>query len=82
MLDFNTLTNAVSETLSEAVSDSTTVIAEASGTVNDISFTTENIGKALLCSAAGMVGIFIVIGIIILSVSILNKAGAEKKKKD
>ncbi len=73
MFDFNTLTNTVTET--------TTAIAEA-GSVNDISFTTENIGKALLCSAAGMVGIFVVIGIIVLSVSLLNKAGAEKKKKD
>ncbi len=77
MFDFNTLTNTVAETVAET----TTAIAEA-GSVNDISFTTENIGKALLCSAAGMVGIFIVIGIIILSVSLLNKAGAEKKKKD
>lgn len=77
MFDFNTLTNTVTETVAET----TTAIAEA-GSVNDISFTTENISKALLCSAAGMVGIFIVIGIIILSVSILNKAGAEKKKKD
>lgn len=73
MFDFNTLTNTVTET--------TTAIAEA-GSVNDISFTTENIGKALLCSAAGMVGIFVVIGIIVLSVSLLNKLGAEKKKKD
>lgn len=75
MFDFNTLTNTVTETVTET----TAAITEA-GSVNDISFTTENIGKALLCSAAGMVGIFIVIGIIILSVSILNKAGAEKKK--
>ena len=36
--------------------------------------------EALLCSVAGMVGIFIVVGIIILSVSILNKAGNGKKK--
>lgn len=46
----------------------------------DIAFTTENIRESLLCAGAGMVGIFIVIGIIILSVSILNKAGADKKK--
>lgn len=43
-------------------------------------FTTENIGEALLCSGAGMVGIFIVVGIIILSVSVLNKVGSGKKK--
>ena len=45
-----------------------------------LEFTTENIGEALLCSIAGMVGIFIVIGIIILSVSLLNKSGSKKGK--
>ena len=50
--------------------------------LSGIQFTTENIKEALLCSAAGMVGIFIVVGIIILSVSILNKAGTGKKKDD
>lgn len=49
------------------------------GTVDGLSFTTENIGEALLCSGAGMVGIFIVVGIIIGSVSILNKVGSSKK---
>lgn len=44
-----------------------------------LSFTTENIGEALLCSGAGMVGIFIVVGIIIVSVSGLNKVGSGKK---
>lgn len=42
-------------------------------------FTTENIGEALLCAGAGMVGIFIVVGIIILCVSVLNKIGSGKK---
>lgn len=50
------------------------------GALSGIQFTTENIKEALLCSAAGMVGIFIVVGIIILSVSILNKVGTGKKK--
>ena len=45
-----------------------------------LEFTTENIGEALLCSIAGMVGIFIVIGIVILSVSLLNKSGSKKGK--
>ena len=53
-------------------------VAEA-GTVEGLSFTTENIGEALLCSGAGMVGIFVVVGIIIGSVSILNKVGSSKK---
>ena len=52
--------------------------AEA-GTVEGLHFTTENLGEALLCSGAGMVGIFIVVGIIIGSVSVLNKVGSSKK---
>ena len=46
--------------------------------IGGLKFSTEYIGEALLCSVAGMVGIFIVIGIIIFSVSILNKAGNKK----
>ncbi len=53
--------------------------AAQAGAVEGLSFTTENIGEALLCSGAGMVGIFIVVGIIIGSVSILNKVGSSKK---
>lgn len=49
------------------------------GTVEGLSFTTENLSEALLCSGAGMVGIFVVVGIIIGSVSILNKVGSSKK---
>lgn len=47
-----------------------------------LEFSTEYIGEALLCSVAGMVGIFIVIGIIILSVSLLNKSSNKKDKKE
>ena len=52
--------------------------------IKGLSFTTENLSEALLCSLAGMVGIFIVVGIIILSVNILNKASSRpaKKKED
>lgn len=45
-----------------------------------LEFTTKNIGEALLCSIAGMVGIFIVIGIIIFSVTLLNKSSNKKEK--
>ena len=47
-----------------------------------LNFSTEYIGDALLCSLAGMVGIFIVVGVIILSVNILNKAGSRPKTKE
>ena len=52
--------------------------AAQAGTVEGLSFTTENFGEALLCSGAGMIGIFIVVGIIIGSVTILNKTGSKK----
>ena len=35
--------------------------------------------NALLSSGAGMIGIFIVVGIIIGSISLLNKVGSTKK---
>ena len=35
--------------------------------------------NAIKYTGLGMVGIFVVVGIIILSVSLLNKAGADKK---
>lgn len=71
---FNTLAKTVETTVAEvAASEVATQAAE-------IGFTTANIKEALLCSVAGMVGIFIVVGIIILSVSLLNKVGAKKKK--
>ena len=49
---------------------------------SNFTFNVENIKEALLCSVAGMVGIFIIVGIIIFSVSILNKAGSGKKNGD
>lgn len=45
-------------------------------------FSTEYIGEALLCSLAGMVGIFVVVGVIILSVNLLNKLGSRTKTKE
>ncbi len=50
-----------------------------SDTVNKgLQFTTEHLGDALVKSVAGMIGIFIVIGIIIFAVTILSKAGNKK----
>lgn len=57
-------------------------VAVEAGTVEGLAFTTENLSEALLCSGAGMVGIFIVVGIIISSVSVLNKIGVRPVKKD
>ena len=48
------------------------------GTVEGLRFTTENISEALICSLAGMAGIFIVVGIIVLSTTLLNKFSAKK----
>ncbi len=58
--------------------DGPTEIIVADTAQKGLGFTTEYIGEALLCSLAGMVGIFIVIGIIILSVVLLNKLGNKK----
>ncbi len=70
---FNTLSKAVETTVAEAATSE--VVTEAA----KLGFGTDNLQEALLCSVAGMVGIFIVVGIIILSVSLLNKIGAKKK---
>ncbi len=58
------------------------VPTEAAGEVAKLGFSTEYISEALLCSLAGMVGIFVVVGIIILSVTILNKLGSRPKTKE
>lgn len=59
-----------------------TLAAVAPEAAKGLSFTTENLGEALLCSLAGMVGIFVVVGVIILSVGILNKAGSRPSNKN
>lgn len=75
---FNTLAKTVETTMAEIATSE--VASEAVTQAAKIGFNTDNIQEALLCSVAGMVGIFIVVGIIILSVSVLNKAGSGKKK--
>ena len=47
-------------------------------------FTAPDFMESLRCSVAGMAGIFIVVGVIILSIVILNKAGsmADNKKSE
>ena len=46
--------------------------------LSGIQFTTENLSEALICSLAGMAGIFIVVGIIVLSTTLLNKFSSKK----
>ncbi len=58
----------------EAVSTSSNEVTEQAASVAD------NVKEALMMSGAGMIGIFIVIGVIIISVSILNKVGNKKEK--
>lgn len=72
---FNTLAKTIETTVETTVAEMST--SEVS---TEIGFSLDNIQEALLCSVAGMVGIFIVVGIIILSVSLLNKSGSKKKK--
>ncbi len=54
--------------------------AAEAGTVEGLKFTTENLSESLICSIAGMAGIFIVVGIIVLSTVVLNKVTAKKDK--
>ena len=58
----------------------TATAAANEGTVSALKFTTENLSEALVCSIAGMAGIFIVVGIIVLSTTLLNKFSAKKEK--
>ena len=58
----------------------TATVAANEGTVDALKFTTENLSESLVCSLAGMAGIFIVVGIIILSTTLLNKFSGKKDK--
>ncbi len=64
--------NLAAESISETAVITTEAATEA----------TNNVTEALMMSGAGMIGIFIVIGVIILSVTLLNKIGSGEKKKD
>ncbi len=48
------------------------------GTVEGLKFSLENLSESLIASIAGMAGIFIVVGIIILSTTLLNKFSTKK----
>ena len=45
-------------------------------------FTSAEFIEALKCSVAGMAGIFIVVGVIILSIVLLNMSGSIGEKKN
>ncbi len=58
----------------------TTTIAEATSAAAGIGFTPENLAETAPIMGKGMLGIFIVMGIIILCVSGLNHLGTKPKK--
>ncbi|MBQ8182352.1 MAG: hypothetical protein IJ025_00435 [Clostridia bacterium] len=70
----------VAETMVQSVSETVPETVAETGSAMAIKFTTENLSEALLWFITGMVGVFLVIGIIIIVVSLLNKAGSGKKK--
>ncbi len=72
----------LTQTVSEAVPETAAQTAEEAGNALSLGFTTANISEALLWFITGMVGIFMVIGIIIVVVSLLNKLGSGKKKAE
>ena len=59
--------------------ETTAAVAETAG---GIGFTPENLAQTAPIMGKGMIGIFIVMGIIILTVAILNHATAPKKPKE
>lgn len=56
------------------------MLLQATDAFKGLAFTTENLSEALICSIAGMAGIFIVVAIIILSTTLLNKFTSKKDK--
>ena len=71
----------VAETVVQSVSESVSQTGvETTGGIA-LEFTTANLSEALLWFVTGMVGIFMVIGIIIVVVSLLDKIGSRKKDK-
>ena len=81
---FKFLTSKVAESsVSEIVSEVSEVASEVSTTASNgiqLEFTTANMETAALWLITGMLGVFAVIGVIILSVTILNKAGNKKEQ--
>ncbi len=73
-----TITEVASEVSTKATEVATDVSTTSAGIQLD--FTTANMSTALLWFVTGMIGVFAVIGVIILSVSVLNKIGAKKDK--
>ena len=66
----------------ESINLAAKAISETAVTTEAATEATNNVTEALMMSGAGMIGIFIVIGVIILSVTLLNKIGSGEKKKD
>lgn len=74
------LSKVAQSDVSEKVSE---VVTEVSTTLSDgiqINPTTENMETAGLWFVTGMIGVFAVIGVVILSVVLLNKVGNKKEK--
>ena len=62
----------------ETITTTATTVAE---TAAGIGFTPENLAETAPIMGKGMLGIFIVMGIIILCVSALNRLGSKPKKE-
>ncbi len=62
--------------------DSAATLAETTAMEYQFAVTPENLSQTAPIMGKGMIGIFIVMGIIILTVAILNRATAPKKPKE
>lgn len=64
------------------ITEITTAVAEATTAVESgIGFTPENLAQTAPIMGKGMIGIFIVMGIIILCVTLLNNLGSPERKQ-
>ncbi len=57
------------------------LLSASKGAELDLSFTTKNVGDALLLMLLGMVGIFVVMLVIMLAVRLLNTFAKDKDDK-
>lgn len=71
-----TVAETVAETIAETVAETT---AEVAPMLGNIDFQPMNFVNNLGYMATGMIGIFVVIGVIIVATTVINKAASKKK---
>lgn len=75
----NNVVETTAEVVTSAIAETAEVATEAASLFGDITFEPMNFVSNLGHMATGMVGIFVVIGVIILVTSLMNKISSRKK---